>query len=157
VPNEEDFRYAIRITSEVMESNGSTSMASVCSGMLALMDAGVPIKTPVAGISVGLVTENDEGGNLKRYNLLTDIIGSEDHFGDMDFKLCGTKDGVTGYLDEHDLSAVLLEAATAQEAADRIVEQAVQRALDRAAVDLAVGIAQRHDRAACENDLERDD
>ena len=80
-----------------MESNGSTSMASVCSGMLALMDAGVPIKTPVAGISVGLVTENDEGGNLKRYNLLTDIIGSEDHFGDMDFKLCGTKDGVTGF------------------------------------------------------------
>ena len=83
VPNEEDFRYAIRVTSEVMESNGSTSMASVCSGMLALMDAGVPIKTPVAGISVGLVTENDESGNLKRYNLLTDIIGSEDHFGDM--------------------------------------------------------------------------
>ena len=72
-------------------------MASVCSGMLALMDAGVPIKTPVAGISVGLVTENDESGNLKRYNLLTDIIGSEDHFGDMDFKLCGTKDGVTGF------------------------------------------------------------
>jgi polyribonucleotide nucleotidyltransferase len=65
--------------------------------MLALMDAGVPIKTPVAGISVGLVTENDEQGNLKRYNLLTDIIGSEDHFGDMDFKLCGTKDGVTGF------------------------------------------------------------
>jgi polyribonucleotide nucleotidyltransferase len=97
VPSEEDFRYAIRITSEVMESNGSTSMASVCSGMLALMDAGVPIKTPVAGISVGLVTENDESGNLKRYNLLTDIIGSEDHFGDMDFKLCGTKDGVTGF------------------------------------------------------------
>ncbi len=97
VPNQEDFRYAIRIVSEVMESNGSTSMASVCSGMLALMDAGVPIKTPVAGISVGLVTENDESGNLKRYNLLTDIIGSEDHFGDMDFKLCGTKDGVTGF------------------------------------------------------------
>ncbi|CAN5576423.1 polyribonucleotide nucleotidyltransferase [soil metagenome] len=97
VPHQEDFRYAIRIVSEVMESNGSTSMASVCSGMLALMDAGVPIKTPVAGISVGLVTENDESGNLKRYNLLTDIIGSEDHFGDMDFKLCGTKDGVTGF------------------------------------------------------------
>ena len=97
MPNEEDFRYAIRITSEIMESNGSTSMASVCGGMLALMDAGVPIKTPVAGISVGLVTENDESGNLKRYNLLTDIIGSEDHFGDMDFKLCGTEDGITGF------------------------------------------------------------
>ena len=97
VPKEQDFRYAIRITSEVMESNGSTSMASVCSGVLALMDAGVPIKTPVAGISVGLVTESDETGNLKRYNLLTDIIGSEDHFGDMDFKLCGTRQGVTGF------------------------------------------------------------
>ena len=97
IPREEDFRYAIRVVSEVMESNGSTSMASVCSGMLALMDAGVPIKTPVAGISVGLVTENDEQGNLKRYNLLTDIIGSEDHFGDMDFKLCGTGTGVTGF------------------------------------------------------------
>ena len=97
VPKEEDFRYAIRVTSEVMESNGSTSMASVCSGMLALMDAGVPIKTPVAGISVGLVTETDEAGNLKRYNLLTDIIGAEDHFGDMDFKLCGTRQGVTGF------------------------------------------------------------
>ena len=82
----DDFRYAIRISSEIMESNGSTSMASVCGGMLALMDAGVPIKTPVAGISVGLVTEFGEDGQLKRYELLTDIIGSEDHFGDMDFK-----------------------------------------------------------------------
>ena len=97
IPSPEDFRYAIRISSEVMESNGSTSMASVCGGMLALMDAGVPIKTPVAGISVGLVTENDENGTIKRYNLLTDIIGSEDHFGDMDFKLCGTENGVTGF------------------------------------------------------------
>ncbi len=97
IPSPEDFRYAIRISSEVMESNGSTSMASVCGGMLALMDAGVPIKTPVAGISVGLVTENDESGTIKRYNLLTDIIGSEDHFGDMDFKLCGTENGVTGF------------------------------------------------------------
>ncbi len=76
-----------------MESNGSSSMASVCGGMLALMDAGVPIKTPVAGISVGLVTENDDGGQLKRYELLTDIIGSEDHFGDMDYKVCGTEAG----------------------------------------------------------------
>ncbi len=97
IPSMEDFRYAIRISSEVMESNGSTSMASVCGGMLALMDAGVPIKTPVAGISVGLVTEFGEGGELKRYELLTDIIGSEDHFGDMDFKLCGTEAGVTGF------------------------------------------------------------
>jgi polyribonucleotide nucleotidyltransferase len=97
VPSENDFRYAIRISSEIMESNGSTSMASVCGGMLALMDAGVPVKSPVAGISVGLVTEHGEDRQLKRYELLTDIIGSEDHFGDMDFKLCGTDTGITGY------------------------------------------------------------
>src|SRR6187551_2416245 len=97
VPNENDFRYAIRISSEIMESNGSTSMASVCAGTLALMDAGVPVKTPVAGISVGLVSEAGDDGQLKRYELLTDIIGSEDHYGDMDFKLCGTDAGVTGF------------------------------------------------------------
>ncbi|PYI88229.1 MAG: polyribonucleotide nucleotidyltransferase [Verrucomicrobia bacterium] len=96
VPSENDFRYAIRVSSEVMESNGSTSMASVCGGMLALLDAGVPVKGTVAGISVGLVTEYEDE-QLKRYELLTDIIGSEDHFGDMDFKLCGTATGVTGY------------------------------------------------------------
>ena len=97
IPAENDFPYAIRVSSEVMESNGSTSMASVCGGCLALMDAGVPIKTPVAGISVGLVTDYDDQDNLKRYLLLDDILGSEDHYGDMDFKLCGTKDGVTGF------------------------------------------------------------
>ncbi|HYY13407.1 MAG TPA: polyribonucleotide nucleotidyltransferase, partial [Chthoniobacterales bacterium] len=86
VPGEGDFRYAIRVSSEIMESNGSTSMASVCGGMLALMDAGVPVKGTVAGISVGLVTDYGEDRRLKRYELLTDIIGSEDHFGDMDFK-----------------------------------------------------------------------
>ena len=96
IPSEKDFPYALRVVSEVMESNGSTSMASVCAGVLALMDAGVPLKAPVAGISVGLVTEY-EGESLKRYTTLTDIIGSEDHFGDMDFKLCGTSTGVTGF------------------------------------------------------------
>jgi polyribonucleotide nucleotidyltransferase len=96
IPPADVFPYAIRISSEVCESNGSTSMASVCGGVLALMDAGVPIKTPVAGISVGLVTEYD-GDVLKRYTTLADIIGSEDHFGDMDFKLCGTREGVTGF------------------------------------------------------------
>jgi polyribonucleotide nucleotidyltransferase len=96
IPPESQFPYAIRVTSEVMESNGSTSMATVCSGVMALMDAGVPIRKPVGGISVGLVTEF-EGDQLKRYTTLTDIIGSEDHFGDMDFKLCGTKEGVTGF------------------------------------------------------------
>ncbi|MFM8364899.1 MAG: polyribonucleotide nucleotidyltransferase, partial [Verrucomicrobiota bacterium] len=92
IPSEKDFPYALRVVSEVMESNGSTSMASVCAGVLALMDAGVPLRRPVGGISVGLVTEYD-GDHLKRYTTLTDIIGSEDHFGDMDFKLCGTTEG----------------------------------------------------------------
>jgi polyribonucleotide nucleotidyltransferase len=96
IPSEKDFPYALRVVSEVMESNGSTSMASVCAGVLALMDAGVPLRRPVGGISVGLVTEYD-GDTLKRYTTLTDIIGSEDHFGDMDFKLCGTDQGVTGF------------------------------------------------------------
>jgi len=117
VPSENDFRYAIRISSEVMESNGSTSMASVCGGMLALMDAGVPVKDVVAGISVGLVTEYDND-QLKRYELLTDIIGSEDHFGDMDFKLCGTAKGVTGYQLDLKLPGISL----------RILSEAIQRA-----------------------------
>lgn len=97
LPSEEEFPYAIRVSSEIMESNGSTSMATVCAGTLALMDAGVPIRRPVAGISVGLVTEFKEDGTLARYTTLSDIIGSEDHFGDMDFKLCGTTQGVTGF------------------------------------------------------------
>jgi len=97
IPPEDEFPYAIRVSSEIMESNGSTSMASVCAGTLALMDAGVPIKKPVAGISVGLVTEFGADGQMDRYSTLTDILGSEDHFGDMDFKLCGTDTGVTGF------------------------------------------------------------
>ena len=96
IPDAKDFPYAIRVSSEVMESNGSTSMATVCAGTLSLLDAGVPLKRPVAGISVGLVTEYD-GDVLKRYTTLMDIIGSEDQFGDMDFKLCGTELGVTGF------------------------------------------------------------
>jgi len=96
VPDEEEFPYAIRVTSEVMESNGSTSMASVCSGSMALLDAGVPLRRPVSGISCGLVTEF-EGDEMKRHVTMIDIIGREDFFGDMDFKLCGTSEGVTGY------------------------------------------------------------
>ncbi len=87
-----DFPYVVRCVSEIMSSNGSTSMASVCGATLSLMDAGVPITAPVAGISCGLVT-GDNGEEL----LLTDILGSEDHFGDMDFKVCGTRDGITGF------------------------------------------------------------
>ncbi len=97
IPSEEDFPYAMRVSSEVMESNGSTSMASVCAGTMALLDAGVPLIRPVGGISVGLVTENNEDGSMKSHKMLLDIIGSEDFYGDMDFKLCGTDQGVTGY------------------------------------------------------------
>jgi polyribonucleotide nucleotidyltransferase len=97
IPDEADFPYAIRVSSEVMESNGSTSMASVCAGTMALLDAGVPLIRPVGGISVGLVTDFNEDGTLKEHKMLLDIIGSEDFYGDMDFKLCGTDEGVTGY------------------------------------------------------------
>src|SRR5688572_6109808 len=92
-----EFPYAIRLTCEIMESNGSTSMASVCGGSLALMDAGVPLKKPVAGISVGICTVTDDKNNIKDYRLLTDIIGWEDAFCDMDCKLAGTPDGLTGF------------------------------------------------------------
>ncbi len=91
LPSQEDFPYTIKLVSDVLESNGSSSMATVCAGTLAMMDAGVPIKAPVAGISVGMVTAKDG-----RYVLITDILGEEDHYGDMDFKVAGTKDGVTG-------------------------------------------------------------
>ncbi len=97
IPDESVFPYAIRVSSEVMESNGSTSMASVCAGTMALLDAGVPLIRPVGGISVGLVTESNEDDSMKSYKMLLDIIGSEDFYGDMDFKLCGTDEGVTGY------------------------------------------------------------
>jgi polyribonucleotide nucleotidyltransferase len=90
LPSPTKFPYTIRLVSEILESNGSSSMASVCGGTLALMDAGVPIKRPVAGISIGLVTKGDE------YVLLTDIQGDEDHYGDMDFKVAGTQKGITG-------------------------------------------------------------
>lgn len=117
IPPKEKFPYAIRISSEVMESNGSTSMASVCSGVMALLDAGVPLKRPVAGISVGLVSEF-EGENMTRYLTMLDILGSEDHFGDMDFKLCGTSEGVTGYQLDLKLPGIPL----------RILEEAVAKA-----------------------------
>ncbi|HEY2587280.1 MAG TPA: polyribonucleotide nucleotidyltransferase [Tepidisphaeraceae bacterium] len=89
LPSVDQFPYTVRIISDILESNGSSSMASSCGGCLALMDAGVPITRPVAGISVGLVKEGDKQA------LLTDILGEEDHFGDMDFKVCGTREGIT--------------------------------------------------------------
>ncbi len=92
IPSEEEFPYAIRVVSEILSSNGSTSQASICGSTLALMDAGVPIRKPVAGISTGLVTNKE---NPNEYIMLTDIQGIEDFFGDMDFKVGGTKDGIT--------------------------------------------------------------
>ncbi len=88
IPDHDDFPYTIRLVSDILESNGSSSMATVCGGALALMDAGVPIKAPVAGVAMGLVVEGDE------FRVLTDIAGAEDHYGDMDFKVAGTNDGV---------------------------------------------------------------
>ena len=120
LPPEDDFPYAIRIVSEIMSSNGSTSMASVCGGSLALMDAGVPISQHVAGISTGLVTEMDEEGKITKHVVLTDIIGAEDHFGDMDFKVCGTRDGVTGF--QLDLKIQGLPFDIAKEAVKQVTE-----------------------------------
>jgi len=92
VPSKEEFPYTIRVVSEIMESNGSSSMASVCGGTLSMLHAGVPMKKPVAGIAMGLITE--EGG---RFAVLSDILGEEDHLGDMDFKVAGTAEGITGF------------------------------------------------------------
>jgi polyribonucleotide nucleotidyltransferase len=89
LPSEEEFPYAMRVVSDILESNGSSSMASVCGGSLSLMDAGVPMKSPCAGIAMGLVVEGD------KYAILTDIAGAEDHYGDMDFKVAGTRQGIT--------------------------------------------------------------
>jgi len=141
VPSENDFRYAIRISSEIMESNGSTSMASVCGGMLALMDAGVPVKGIVAGISVGLVTEAGDDGEVKRYEILTDIIGSEDHFGDMDFKLCGTDAGVTGFQLDLKLPGVsqkiMAEAISRAKDARTKILQIMRSAIDKPRAELS--------------------
>ena len=92
-----DYPYAIRVSTEILESNGSSSMATVCAGTLSLMDAGIPLIRPVAGISAGLCTEYDENGALKRHVIMTDIMGWEDAFGDMDCKIAGTEKGITGF------------------------------------------------------------
>jgi polyribonucleotide nucleotidyltransferase len=91
LPADEEFPYTIRVVSDILESNGSSSMATVCAGSLALMDGGVPLKKPVAGIAMGLILEKDQ------YKILSDILGDEDHLGDMDFKVAGTEDGITGF------------------------------------------------------------
>ena len=117
IPNIEDFPYAVRITAEIMESNGSTSMAAVCSGTLALLDAGVPLKRSVAGISIGLCTRTNGNKEIEAYKLLTDIIGWEDAFCDMDCKIAGTEQGITGFqldLKLHGIPQSIMEEAIAK-------------------------------------------
>ena len=111
LPNEEDFPYTVRVVSEITESNGSSSMASVCGSSLALMDAGVPMRAPVAGVAMGLVKEGD------RFAVLTDILGDEDHLGDMDFKVAGTAQGVTALQMDIKIDGIteeIMETALAQ-------------------------------------------
>ena len=114
LPPKETFPYTFRIVSEITESNGSSSMATVCGSSLALMDAGVPIKEPVAGIAMGLIKEGDE------YRVLSDILGDEDHLGDMDFKVAGTKDGITSLQMDIKITGITFE----------IMEQALKQAKD---------------------------
>jgi polyribonucleotide nucleotidyltransferase len=121
IPSEEEFPYTIRVVSEVLSSNGSTSMASVCGSTLALMDGGTPIKDPVAGIAMGLVVENEQ------YRILTDIVGMEDHLGDMDFKVAGTRNGITAL--QMDLKVKGISAQVMAEALEQ-ARQARMRILD---------------------------
>ena len=114
LPSKEAFPYTFRIVSEITESNGSSSMASVCGASLALMDAGVPIKEPVAGIAMGLIKEGDN------FSVLSDILGDEDHLGDMDFKVAGTKDGITSLQMDIKITGITFE----------IMEQALKQAKD---------------------------
>src|SRR5678809_1446126 len=100
VPGDEKFAYTVRLVSDILESNGSSSMASVCGGSMAMMDAGVPIKDPVAGIAMGLIMDEKTG----KYAVLSDIAGAEDHYGDMDFKVTGTSKGITAL--QMDIKAV---------------------------------------------------
>ncbi|MCF7802970.1 MAG: polyribonucleotide nucleotidyltransferase [Candidatus Marinimicrobia bacterium] len=103
IPNAEEFAYTVRVVSDILESNGSSSMATVCAGSLAMMDAGVPIKAQVSGIAMGLVKDGD------RYTVLSDILGEEDHYGDMDFKVAGTADGITAIQMDLKISGISFE------------------------------------------------
>ncbi|MCP3693892.1 MAG: polyribonucleotide nucleotidyltransferase, partial [Planctomycetaceae bacterium] len=114
LPDPEDFPYTVRVISDILESNGSSSMASVCGATLGLMAAGVPITKPVAGISVGLVQESED-----KWTLLTDIVGDEDHFGDMDFKIAGTQHGITGIQLDLKIRGISEEIITATMAQSR--------------------------------------
>lgn len=112
MPSREEFPYTVRVVSEIMESNGSSSMASVCGGTLSMLAAGVPMKKPVAGIAMGLITEGSADNPYERYAVLSDILGEEDHLGDMDFKVAGTEDGITGFQMDIKIAGVTTEIMT---------------------------------------------
>jgi len=123
IPAQETFPYTLRLVSEVLSSNGSTSMASVCGSTLALMDAGVPIKAPVAGIAMGLVTSGEVSGDAPRYAVLSDIQGLEDHLGDMDFKVAGTEHGINALqmdIKIHGITPKILEESLEQARVGRL-------------------------------------
>ena len=123
IPSREEFPYTIRVVSEIMESNGSSSQASTCGGCLSLLAAGVPMKKMVAGIAMGLITEPEGDNPYGRYSILSDILGEEDHLGDMDFKVAGTKDGITGFQMDIKIAGVtteIMQKALAQAKAGRL-------------------------------------
>jgi polyribonucleotide nucleotidyltransferase len=120
IPEQEKFPYTIRVVGETLESNGSSSMATVCGGSLALMDAGVPIKAPVAGIAMGLITDGPVDDAKTRFAILSDILGDEDHLGDMDFKVCGTAKGITAI--QMDIKIAGLNRAVLSQALDQAKE-----------------------------------
>ena len=109
VPSIDEFPYTVRVVSEILESNGSSSQASTCGGCLSLLAAGVPMKKMVAGIAMGLITEAEGDNPYGRYQILSDILGEEDHLGDMDFKVAGTKDGITGFQMDIKIAGVTTE------------------------------------------------
>ena len=123
VPPASEFPYTVRVVSEIMESNGSSSQASTCGGCLAMLAAGVPMKKMVAGIAMGLITEAEGDNPYGRYKILSDILGEEDHLGDMDFKVAGTKDGITGFQMDIKIAGVttqIMKEALAQAKAGRL-------------------------------------
>jgi polyribonucleotide nucleotidyltransferase len=120
IPSHTEFPYTIRLVSECLGSGGSTSMGSVCGSTLALMDAGVKIKKPVAGIAMGLMTDHDDAGNISKYRILNDLMGTEDFTGDMDFKVAGTRDGVTAIQLDTKLKGITMDIIL--ETIDRSIE-----------------------------------
>ena len=145
LPGEEQFPYTVRIVSDILESNGSSSMASVCGGSLAMMDAGVPLKSPVAGIAMGLVMNESTG----KYAVLSDIAGAEDHYGDMDFKVAGTGEGITALQMDIKVGGItteVMQKALEQARLGRlhILEQDARGARVSPPVDLGSRSAHRH-------------